>query len=601
MKGQKLSELLNDIDDDLLADAMPPAWKAGRVRTPKKERHPLRTLGRIMDSGWTAAVLSAVVAIGVIVAIVMAGRAAGGPGVKGDGPDGQPAGQPGVSTESPNEEWTNTTDLTVELPPVTMHMNGGYYLVDRMVGLADRYMLNQSVMDLEKGEGYDADGLGALYQLPELAPALIEKGTQIPSDCTELSFTVRESDSRITGIVICSPDGEQISSVSDSRVRMATLRATGFDGCILVVRVKTESATDTYSETRFDEYPVYVAFPLDDDAELPDPIRPELVPLTLHIVNEDNMGERRSITTGYLLSQITKHPSGPDFEGPVDVTLGDGVATQIDRLRDRLDHDPLYVPDDCSKITIVPQNGGIMTRVQAFTYDAKLLLDTEHGLEEPYTLDVALFRDAAPEYAFFVVITVREITEEDGLTVERLVEYPAYLKLTGNDIPAESQPVDPEQGAETTGPVQVITTPTGVLRVENTDGKSLQEAEADTTFCAHVIAGFPEPFRFVKDDPSMITEHIDEIAVISVEEQVDRLSMELSEGRTFFSEGIIFNSRLEMVGTLTDAAVSQDTLCALEDTTYYLVFDFVERIPLSPSVSAATDHHWQYVWCVRLA
>ncbi len=74
MKRAVLQNAVDGIRDDLLLDAMPPSMRAV-IDVPRRTKpHPLRALGRALNSGVTAAVLSGIVAIGVLVAIVMAGR-----------------------------------------------------------------------------------------------------------------------------------------------------------------------------------------------------------------------------------------------------------------------------------------------------------------------------------------------------------------------------------------------------------------------------------------------------------------------------------------------------------------------------------------------
>ncbi len=77
MKGQRIFELIGDVDGDLLSEALPPSWQdaVGKSATAAKpRRHPLRALGNIMNTGLGAAVISGIVAIGVLAAIVLVGQ-----------------------------------------------------------------------------------------------------------------------------------------------------------------------------------------------------------------------------------------------------------------------------------------------------------------------------------------------------------------------------------------------------------------------------------------------------------------------------------------------------------------------------------------------
>ncbi len=71
LTGEQIFSLMSDIDPKLLAEAVPPSWVSDEAHRPQKEKkHPFAWL----DSGLAAAILSTVVAIGVLIAIVMAGR-----------------------------------------------------------------------------------------------------------------------------------------------------------------------------------------------------------------------------------------------------------------------------------------------------------------------------------------------------------------------------------------------------------------------------------------------------------------------------------------------------------------------------------------------
>ncbi len=69
---------LGNIPETYVADAMPPSWREGTPgMLPAGKRRSSRVLSFFLDNGWVAAILSAVVAIGIIVAIVRAGRGEG--------------------------------------------------------------------------------------------------------------------------------------------------------------------------------------------------------------------------------------------------------------------------------------------------------------------------------------------------------------------------------------------------------------------------------------------------------------------------------------------------------------------------------------------
>ncbi len=84
LSGEQIFSLMSDIDPRLLAEAVPPSWVMADSSAPRREK---RNYFAWLDSGWVAAILSTVVAIGVLVAIVMAGRMGTGDPVGGTRPD----------------------------------------------------------------------------------------------------------------------------------------------------------------------------------------------------------------------------------------------------------------------------------------------------------------------------------------------------------------------------------------------------------------------------------------------------------------------------------------------------------------------------------
>ncbi len=79
MNGERIFELINNMDDDLIADALLPSWKADIGKVAPIRRHPLKTVGRMMNSGWAAAIISMAVAGSLLVAIIVAGQLPGKP------------------------------------------------------------------------------------------------------------------------------------------------------------------------------------------------------------------------------------------------------------------------------------------------------------------------------------------------------------------------------------------------------------------------------------------------------------------------------------------------------------------------------------------
>ncbi len=71
MKELSIWTHLGELPESYVLDALPPSWRSSGAPAPEKKPS---GFSRFMSSGWVAACLSAVVAVGVIVAIVLAGR-----------------------------------------------------------------------------------------------------------------------------------------------------------------------------------------------------------------------------------------------------------------------------------------------------------------------------------------------------------------------------------------------------------------------------------------------------------------------------------------------------------------------------------------------
>ncbi len=118
-------ECLGNIPEDYVADAMPPSWRTDPASAPRPTGRGHDILHTILHSGWTAAILSVVVAFGVIVAIVRAGReeptkppvGTNGESVTSDERDTPPVvtetATPAVAESETAEETTAATDERV--------------------------------------------------------------------------------------------------------------------------------------------------------------------------------------------------------------------------------------------------------------------------------------------------------------------------------------------------------------------------------------------------------------------------------------------------------------------------------------------------------
>ncbi len=309
MNGQKISELLNDVDDDLLADAMPPAWRAGNVKVPKQKSRFWPAFGRFMDSPWTAAALSVIVSVGVIIALVTVGqKVAGDPGgTPGVTPGGAPGGLPDGDTEysvggKPNGEPTDgdraddtgaandgdgnqgvalpdespSTDVSgeIEAPPwlsapVLVHANGFLFTDHLIGGIETGYMVWESgttvIPGTDEAIDYEADGPGAANRLDELLADLVANSLTVSSavNATEVSFTLQaDIDGTVVQVDAYVPDADGgfscMLTAKGNALALDPLREAGEAGYIIIVSVEKTTVGNTATARGLYEYPVYV-------------------------------------------------------------------------------------------------------------------------------------------------------------------------------------------------------------------------------------------------------------------------------------------------------------------------------------------------------
>ncbi len=102
LKGEQIFIRMSDMDPRLVAEALPPSMRAGAVGEPSRRA---RRMSAFWNSGWTAAVLSGVVALGVLIAIIVAGQ--------------NGSGQPPVGTQVPLASNSQAEPETVVSEPET--------------------------------------------------------------------------------------------------------------------------------------------------------------------------------------------------------------------------------------------------------------------------------------------------------------------------------------------------------------------------------------------------------------------------------------------------------------------------------------------------
>ncbi len=292
MNGKKLFSLMNHIDEDLLLDAMPEAHKKA-LPSLRTRRHPLKAIGRFMESGVAAAVLSILVAGGVLAGVVMAGRMASKPTGDHD-PSEDLNNSPGYSAgtsdvldadgvnPSPDmeipEEPAPVTDVLQEAP-IAPPENAGLSLIirapqftDQTHYLIDRHMVWESANPLNPEEegafGYEGDGPGALYRMEELSPELRKKPLYLPLNAESLSVEVLQDGMQLIGATVLwdSLDDTNGPCPGFSEPKKITFAEDGtlplyplLDApCYLILTVKYAFTNDEMAIEGVYEYAVYI-------------------------------------------------------------------------------------------------------------------------------------------------------------------------------------------------------------------------------------------------------------------------------------------------------------------------------------------------------
>ncbi len=290
MNGKKLFTLMNHIDEDLILDAMPLAHK-GMAPPPRRKHHPFLAIGRFMESGVAAAVLSILVAGGIMVGIVMAARMASDPSY-----DGSDAGAlsgnhgnignrptPGLD-EEPNgnlPEPPVATDIDPAVPGTIVKPDTDLIVSIRAPQFTDQsYYLNERYCVWESARArvpnadgsenaYEADGPGALYQIDQLADVLKQKPLSLPMNATSLAVTVNREGMTLIGAAVVWEDSmdtlgpapgysqpKKIQIQEDGTLVLNPLRDHG--SCYLILTVRYTYSTDIMDIDGSYEYAVYV-------------------------------------------------------------------------------------------------------------------------------------------------------------------------------------------------------------------------------------------------------------------------------------------------------------------------------------------------------
>lgn len=223
MKGMMIYEGLTHIDDTFILGSMPPATAA-----PKAPRFP--ALSQFLNSGVGAAVISGVVALGVLVAIVMAGRI-------------EPV-TPPVTTDQPpllTEDSESETPAETETKPELTYSQGleytknseGFYIVSGMGTCKDTDIVipptyeDQTVIGIDSFFAFRSNATITSVIIPSTITR-IEDGTfrdctaltsvTLPDTMTEIGTSAFKNCSALTSIVI--PD--TVIQIGDSAFKNCT-------------------------------------------------------------------------------------------------------------------------------------------------------------------------------------------------------------------------------------------------------------------------------------------------------------------------------------------------------------------------------------------
>ncbi len=160
MNGQTLFELIQNVDEDLVLDAMPASYAS--LLPPKKPRR--KRIGEWMSSPLIAAMLSGIVAIGILVGVVLATRQDPSPSVDATGESETSEGI--IADYDPNHY------LTVSVS------SGQDYKISSEIFLGGTFYdnTNGSTSGSDPAEllTYDGEPLPDANALRKLAPALLE-------------------------------------------------------------------------------------------------------------------------------------------------------------------------------------------------------------------------------------------------------------------------------------------------------------------------------------------------------------------------------------------------------------------------------------------
>ncbi len=653
MKGQRLSELLTDIDDDLVADAMPPDWRAGKVKKIKKERHFFRTLGDIMDSGWTAAILSVLVAIGVLTAIIWAGRnvSLGGadidPGESPAGRPGSPVGAEGsadrddvlLGTGTPSTGIIRPAESAVS-PPVPEEIP----FPDAPVSVAPRYMLSTDIRHFPT-EGYllseistpadpastvpatETQGPGVVGRLDELRDRLDVHPLYIYTTCHTIDIIPKDENVRVSRLQIFSYDAELLYDEENPQgVEPSLLRSFAPEYAFFVVLTVEEHIEDGVSIIdRVSEYPVYIKL---DEGDMPDdpgvsPPEPETFAPPLiegypsTSVGLDSAEEIRMA----LYGDMDLSPDSPAMQAfterfrpavsPWDMSLFIKLLRSVPV--------PLIDGEVPSYASYFPGVKGITFQIKAdgIKYQFELILDeaeanrlmtsTLSPLKDPVVVSRNLrvvAQTGGIDGIHWIniggVLSKTSLWLDPGVSLTGRDYHDLYgiidVEMNGrSDLPEVDLP-ETEIAVETLQPVEVDSDATVMLRI----------VQADSTVASHEPVGVNSLTSINDQKPVSVLEQVDQLAVLStfavtVPGDARSLCIDAEPGWDGFYNSItILDSRYEKVAELKDTSIDLELLRAHGGTTFYIVADAREWLHGMPQQSIAYILACEYVFCIEI-
>ncbi len=655
MKGQRLSELLTDIDDDLVADAMPPDWRAGKVKKIKKERRFLSTLGNIMDSGWTAAVLSALVAIGVISAIIWAGRnvsgsmskeptdpSAGGPGSQMGAPGNADRDDVLLGTGTPSTDIVRPAESAVS-PPVPEEIP----FPDAPVSVAPRYMLSTDIRHFPT-EGYllseistpadptstvpatETQGPGVVGRLDELRDRLDVHPLYIYTTCHTIDIIPKDENVRVSRLQIFSYDAELLYDEENPKgVEPSLLRSFAPEYAFFVVLTVEEHIEDGVSIIdRVSEYPVYIKLdegdmPDDPGVSPPEPVDETFAPPLIEgypstSVTLDSAEEIRMA----LYGDMDLSPDSPAMQAfterfcpavsPWDMSLFIKLLRSVPV--------PLIDGEVPSYASYFPGVKGITFQIKAdgIQYQFELILD-EAEANRLMTSTLSPLKD--PVVVSRNLRVVAQTGDIDGIHWINLggvlsktsLWLDPGVSLTGRDHHDLYGIIDVEMNSRSDLPevdLPEIDLPETEIAVEtlppveiNSDATvMLQVVKADSTVASHEPVGVNSLTSTNDQEAVSVLEQVDQLAVLStfavtVPGDARSLCIDAEPGWDGFYNSItILDSRYEKVAELKDTSIDLELLRAHGGTAFYIVADAREYFPGISIWILANE----YIWCIEI-